>query len=157
MRRKWDADRDRSRQRSQRSTLCHLGTANRTSLGSRTSFLPRWLTLQKGHRSQSRSCYSGAVYRSKRGARFSGQSIHCPGEIIIQQWLLGGALIAIGMLQAAFYKRIRRQENSQAMAAPPLFRRLTGYSNRSRLFFVMTRCVPLCAIGVLWIVWPFPV
>lgn len=81
---------------------------------------------------------------------------HLPsGRKIIQQWLLGGALISSGLIQAAFYKRIRRYENTQAMAAPPLFRRLTESSNRSRLFFLLTRCVPLCVGGVVWIVWPF--
>ena len=102
-----------------------------------------------------RNCYSLGVHRSTiwwalRCAFRPGQ-----GEPTIQQWVLGGALITMGLLQAAPYSQIRQHENSQALVAPPWFRRLTEFSNRSRRFFVLTRCVPLCVAGALWIVWPF--
>ena len=63
------------------------------------------------------------------------------GVSIIEQWLPGVVMIAVGLLQAAFYERIRWAENSRTM--PPWFRRLTELSNRSRPFFCTHEVRPL--------------
>ena len=74
--------------------------------------------------------------------------------MIIQRWFMGGALITMGRLQAALYSQFGQYENSRAIVAPPWFRVLTELFNRSRLFFVLTRCVPLWVARALLIVWP---